>query len=157
MVEKKFYLTKEGLEKAKKDYEKLRQIKMAKTADESPQFLHSDDLDADYISFHNDLDLLDAKILDLETILHNFELIEGVPKDERNTVEIGAKVKIQVDGEEDEFTIVGAAEANPSLGKISYESPVGRALLGHKAGDEVAISSPTQTFYKIKNIKYSGA
>jgi transcription elongation factor GreA len=49
---------------------------------------------------------------------------------------------------------VGTLEANPALGKISNESPVGKALLGHKIGDEVLVSSPAKIAYKIKGIKY---
>ena len=64
------------------------------------------------------------------------------------------RVKIDVDGQKDEFVIVGTLEANPALGKISNESPVGKALLGHKIGDEVLVSSPAEIKYKIKNIKY---
>ena len=59
-----------------------------------------------------------------------------------------------MDGQKDEFVIVGTLEANPALGKISNESPVGKALLGHKIGDEVVVSSPMKTTYKIRNIKY---
>ena len=69
-------------------------------------------------------------------------------------VDLGAKVKIDIAGKKDEFMIVGTLEANPSLGKISNESPVGRALLGHKVGDEIVVSSPMKTTYKIKKIKY---
>ena len=67
---------------------------------------------------------------------------------------MGAKVRVDVEGQKGEFTIVGTLEANPAIGKISNESPVGRALLGHKIGDEVLVSSPVDIKYKIKNIKY---
>ncbi len=76
------------------------------------------------------------------------------PQEKKAFVGIGAKVKIDVAGKNDEFTIVGTLEANPQLGKISNESPVGMALLGHKVGDEVVILAPTKKVYKIKNIKY---
>ncbi len=55
----------------------------------------------------------------------------------------------------DEYEIVGTLEANPALGKISNESPVGRALLGHKVGEEVVVQSPLKIKYKILKIKYS--
>ena len=67
---------------------------------------------------------------------------------------MGAKVKIEVSGKKDEFIMVGTLEANPNLGKISNESPVGKALLGHKVGDQITISSPIQTTYIVKGIKY---
>ena len=81
-------------------------------------------------------------------------MIKNPAKDQRGIIGLGAKVKIDVDGQKDEFVIVGTLEANPALGKISNESPVGKALLGNKIGDEVIVSSPIKTTYKIKNIKY---
>ena len=72
----------------------------------------------------------------------------------QNIVNLGATVLVEVDGQNDEFMIVGSLEANPAIGKISNESPVGRMLLGHRVGDEVVVSSPIQTVYKIKKIKY---
>ena len=90
----------------------------------------------------------------LKNILEHHELIKKPAKDKRGVVGIGAKVKIDVDGQKDEFLLVGTLEANPALGKISNESPVGRALLGHKIGDEVIVNSPVKITYKIKNIKY---
>ena len=81
-------------------------------------------------------------------------MIKNPPKEKQVFVDMGAKVKIEVKGENDEFMIVGTLEANPNLGKISYESPVGKALLGHKIGDEIVIASPIKTVYKIKGIKY---
>ncbi len=82
----------------------------------------------------------------------NKRLIEQIEK--QIFVNLGAKVKIEVTGKNDEFMIVGTLEANPNLGMISNECPVGKALLGHKVGDEITISSPIKTTYKIKGIKY---
>lgn len=151
----RFYLTKEGLEKIKKEYEDLRAIKRSKTQGETPKFFHSDDLDPEYLSLQDDLGLLETKIADLEYIIKNAKLIKPPQKSKRNTVQLGAKILVDIDGAKDEFTIVGTLEANPSLGRISNESPVGKALLGHKIGDEVIVSSPIKTVYKIKKIKYS--
>ena len=81
-------------------------------------------------------------------------MIKIPAKERQGVIGLGAKVKIGVDGQKDEFVIVGTLEANPVLGKISNESPVGKALLGHKIGDEVFVSSPVKIVYKIKNIKY---
>jgi transcription elongation factor GreA len=81
-------------------------------------------------------------------------LIKIPAKDKQKIISLGAKVKIEVDGQRDEFTLVGTLEANPALGRISNESPVGKALLGHKVGEEVSVSSPIKTTYKIKSIKY---
>ncbi len=151
--EKKFYLTKEGLEKIKKEYEILKGLKAAKIKGEIPKIWESEDLNSEYLLFQEDLSLLETKINELENVLKNNEIIKTPSKDKQNVINLGAKILVEVDGEKDEFTIVGTLEANPSLGRISNESPVGKALIDHKTGDEVIISSPIKTTYKIKKIK----
>jgi transcription elongation factor GreA len=153
-AEKKFYLTKEGLEKIKKEYRDLKNLKLSKTRGEIPKIWHSEDINPEYLSFWEDLSFLETRIAELENILKNAKLIQPPPKEKQNVVNLGATVLVEVDGQNDEFTIVGTLEANPALGKISNESPVGRALLGHRTGDTVVISSPIQTIYKIKKIRY---
>ena len=154
MAEKKFYLTKEGLEKIKKEYQGLKNLKLSKTKGEIPKIWHSEDLNPEYLSFQEDLSFLETRLIELENILKNAELIQLPSKEKQNIINLGAQVIVEVDGQRDEFTLVGSLEANPSLGKISNESPVGQALLGHRIGDEVVVSSPIQTVYKIKKIKY---
>jgi len=155
MPGQRFYLTKEGLGKIKKEHQRLRAMKLLKTKGEIPKFLHSDDLNPEYFHFQEDVSRLDAEIADLKYILENSEIIKPPPKEKQDTIQLGVKVLIEIDGQEDEFSIVGTLEANPSLGKISNESPVGRALFGHKVGDEICISSPIKTHYRIKRIRYS--
>ena len=155
IIEKIYYLTKEGLEKIKAEYENLRRLRFGKTDGESPKILHSEDLDPEYLSFQEDLSFLETKISETETILKNAVLIKLPSKDKQNIVDLGAKVIVDIDGQADEFQIVGTLEANPALGRISNESPVGRALLGHRAGEAVMVNSPIQTVYQIKKIKYA--
>jgi transcription elongation factor GreA len=152
---KKIYLTKEGLEGLKKEYEILKQIRLAKTKGEAPKILESEDLNPEYLAFQEDLNFLETRIAELENVFENVELIGRPRKAEAKLINLGATVRVQVDGNKDEFTIVGTLEANPSLGKISDQSPVGRALLGHRVGDEVVVSSPVKTIYKIRKIKYN--
>lgn len=155
--EKKFYLTKEGLEGIKKECKDLKALKLAKTKGESPKVLHSEDLNPEYLAFREDLNFLEVRIFELENILKNTELIKPPKKEKQNTINLGATILVEIGGQNDEFILVGSLEANPSMGKISNESPVGKALLGHKTGDEVLISSPIKTIYKIKKIKYRTA
>jgi transcription elongation factor GreA len=143
------------LEGLKKEYEILKQIRLAKTKGEAPKILESEDLNPEYLAFQEDLNFLETRIAELENVFENVELIGRPKKAEAKLINLGATVRIQVDGNKDEFTIVGTLEANPSLGKISDQSPVGRALLGHRVGDEVVVSSPVKTIYKIKKIKYN--
>jgi len=152
--EKRYYLTKEGLAKIKKEYEELRQIKLSKAKGDVPRVLQSEDLNAEYLAFQEDMGFLDSKIVELEHILKNTEIIKNPNKEKQGSINLGATVLVDVNGQSDEFTIIGTLEANPALGKISNESPVGSALLGHKIGEEVAVSSPVKTIYKIKKIKY---
>ncbi len=155
MIEgKKIYLTKEGLERLKNEARNLGELKLLKTKNEVPKILQSEDLNPEYLSFQEDLSLFEARLADLEHIVKNAEIIQVPPKEKQNLISLGATVVVEVDGQEDEFEIVGSLEANPAIGKISNESPVGKALLGHKAGDEVVVSSPIKTVYKIKDIKY---
>lgn len=150
----KFYLTTQGLEKLKKEQESLKKLKFSKTNGETPKLLHSEDVNSEYLTFQEDIGLLDKRMAELENILKNVELIKAPPKAEQKAISLGAKVQVEIDGQNDEFEIVGTLEANPALGKISNESPVGRALMGHKAGDEFVVSSPIKISYKIKKIKY---
>jgi len=151
----KFYLTKKGLERIKKEYEELKNVKISKTKGEVPKILHSGDLNPEYLSFREDLSFLEVRIAELENILKNFELIKVPPKERQNIIDLGATVTLkEKDGQINEFMIVGTLEANPSEGKISSESPVGKALLGHKIGEEVLITSPIKVVYQIKKVKY---
>ncbi|MBI3631773.1 MAG: GreA/GreB family elongation factor [Candidatus Staskawiczbacteria bacterium] len=155
MEEKKFYLTKQKLKELEKEYEGLVVFERSKTTEEeAPKVLESEDLNPEFISFQEDMSFLRSRITELENILHNHELIKSPSKQNKNIIGLGAKVLVSIDGGKDEFVITGTLEANPSLGKISNESPVGRALMGHKVGEEVIVFSPIKTKYKIKKIKY---
>jgi len=152
---KKFYLTKEGLDKIRKEYQDLKKIKLAKTKGESPKIWHSEDLNPEYLSFQEDLSFLETRIAELEYILKNVELIKPPSRGKQDIVDLGATVTLEEsDGRINEFMIVGTLEANPSEGKISSESPVGKTLLGCRVGDEVTITSPIKVVYRIKKIKY---
>jgi transcription elongation factor GreA len=150
----KFYLTREGLEKLKKEYQELKKAKRAKLKNETPSIVPSQGIDSEYLTFQEDLNFLDSRIEELENILRNHQLIKPPPKKERQIINLGATVLVEVEGQIDELTIVGSVEANPTIGKISNESPVGKALLGHKIGDEVKVQSTIATIYKIKKIEY---
>ncbi len=154
MEEKKFYITKQKLKELQKEYQDSLDFLHLKTKSETPKVLESEDLNSEYSTLQEDLNFLRARIDELDNIFKNYELITIPPKGEQKVVGLGAKIIVTVDGEKDEFTIVGTIEANPSLGKISNESPVGRALLGRKVGEEVVISSPIKVFYKVKKISY---
>lgn len=152
--DKTFYLTKNGLKKLKAEYEKLKELKRTKTDEEAPSAFSSEELSAEFVSFRDDMDLFDVKFEEFECILKNYEIIKYPPKEERDKVCLGATVDVEVDGKKDEFVMVGTLEANPSKGRISNESPVGKAIIGLSAGEEAVISSPVRVVYKIKKVSY---
>ena len=155
MEGKTIYITKAKLQELKKEYDELMVLEKQRTVgQEAPKLFESEDMNPEFVSFQEDVGFLRSRIDELQNIIENHELIKNPGKDKQGVIAVGANVKIDVNGEKDEFMIVGTLEANPALGKISNESPVGKALLGHKIGDEVVIPSPVKTTYKIKGIKY---
>ena len=153
-VKKKYFLTKEGLEKIEEEYRRLKELWLKKIKGDIPRHFRLGEVDPEYLDFRQELEKLEITIAELEAILKNYEIIKPPPKSKRDTVFLGARVTIEVGGQIDEFMIVESIEADPFMGKISKESPVGRSLLGKKVGDEVVVNSQTALTYKIKKIKY---
>ncbi|MEK7542280.1 MAG: GreA/GreB family elongation factor [Patescibacteria group bacterium] len=138
----KFYVTKEGLKKVKAEYERLRDFKRQKTMGETPNLLHSEEPNPEYLAFQEDMSLLDSRIAEHENILQNAELIQKPPRGkEQHRVGLGATVTVDLGGEVDEFTIVGTLEAEPVQKKISNECPLGSGLLGAEVGDIVKVKT----------------
>lgn len=154
MDQGKFYLTKEGLEQIQREYKNLKEELAQKIEKEAFVVDANYESDCEYLTFLEDISLLEKRILELEEILRNYQLIQLPPKNKRDSVQIGATVLIEAEGKISEFTIVGPFEANPLLGKISYESPLGRALLNRKVGEEIKIQIGKTKIYKIKKITY---
>ncbi len=155
MKEKNFYLTRLGLKKIKNEYEELKQIKLAKTKGEAPAILHSEEVNPEFIALQEDLGLLDIKLSELENIIKNARLIKMPAKNERTAVGIGATVLVDINGKNQELTLVGTLEADPDRGWISNESPVGKVMLGKTTGDSVSPEGNGKTVYKIKKVFYN--
>lgn len=98
---------------------------------------------SEYDDAKNEQAKIEARIVELEAILKNVEIIKDI-KGAAKTVVVGVKVKVYDEefDEEDEYHIVGSTEADPVNNKISDESPVGKALIGHKVGDIVTVEAP---------------
>jgi transcription elongation GreA/GreB family factor len=75
LQDKKFYLTREGLSKIKKEFDELKKIRLAKTRGEVPRVLQSEDIDSEYLSFQEDMEMLESRLQELEMILKNYEMI----------------------------------------------------------------------------------
>ena len=83
-LEKKFYLTKDGLKKAKKEYQDLIELRKKKSKGEAPELLHSEELNPEYLSYLEDVELLDGRISELDNVLKNYEMISSPSKDKKN-------------------------------------------------------------------------
>ena len=145
MAERDVFLTLEGLKKLEKELDELKTVKRREIADRIKQALAFGDIseNSEYDQAKNEQGQLEERIAKLEMILRNAKLIddEDISTD---IVSIGSKVivkDLEYD-EEMEYTIVGSAEANPYEGKISNESPVGKALLGKKKEEIVEVRVP---------------
>jgi len=152
-----YYLTPAGLQKYKKEYERLKELKREKRIkmrESRDELWRPEDLNPDYEAVRGELGFIERKLKELEYIFKNVKLIRRT-KDIPKKVILGSTMIVEAGGKKEEFTLVGTLEANPSEGKISVDSPVGRALSGHKVGDEVVIESQIKVSYKILKIKSS--
>ncbi len=143
------YLTQEGYNKLQDDLEYLRTVRRKEVANRLREALEDGDAgidaDAECDAARNEQAFVEGRIREIETILSNAKMIED--NGNNDIVDVGAKVTIQEDGMDPEkYTIVGAVEANPHNGRISNESPLGRALIGHAAGDNVTVKAPNGEF-----------
>jgi len=147
------YLTPEGYKKLLEELEYLRTVKRQEVAQRLHDALaEGGDLieNAEYEAAKNEQAFVEGRIQELEYILANARIVEGGTSGE---VEIGSRVVVEYeDGTKETYTIVGAAEASPREGLISNESPLGQALLGKKAGEEVEVKAPTGSF-KVRILK----
>jgi len=143
MAQKKIHLTKQGLEKLEAELRQLTAVQRPEVAEKIKRAreVGGTENNAEYDDAKNEQAFVEGRILMLENILKNAEIIEATATP--GLVELGDKVLIQnQDGKIEQYTIVGSAEANPVDGKISNESPVGHALLGKKSGDKVEVNTP---------------
>lgn len=144
-MEKKIRLTVDGLKKYEEELETLKTKGRADIAEKIKVARGYGDLseNSEYDEAKNEQAKIEARIVELEVMLKNVEIIEDAKKASKSVV-IGSKVKIlDIEfNEECEYRIVGSAEADPASGLISDESPVGKALLGHKVGDTVIAEAP---------------
>jgi len=149
------FLTKEGFEKLQDELDYLRSAKRQEVADRLHEAMEGGELieNAEYEAAKNEQAFVEGRIQELEMLLATARVIEDNKRKKIDTIQVGATVTIQEDGfEEESYTIVGAAGANPREGKISNESPMGKVLLGHRVGDEVQVETPDGS-YKVRIVK----
>ena len=153
-MSEEYYLTPERLKELKSELEDLKINKRVEIAERLKRAKELGDLseNSEYMEAREAQGQLEQRIYELEEMIRNASLIKkGSGKD---VADIGSTVVVRKDGKESKFTIVGANEARPESGFISNESPLGRAFLGKKAGDEALVSAPIgELIYKIISIE----
>jgi transcription elongation factor GreA len=153
MNNKPAYLSKEGLAKLREELDEMVNVRRAEVASRIHEAKEHGDIteNAEYEDAKNEQAFIEGRIQSLSALIKNAVMIDE--NHSTTHVQIGSTVDVKSDGGREKFTIVGSAEADPRDGKISNESPVGRALLGHKKGDTVVVSVPAGDFsYKITGI-----
>jgi transcription elongation factor GreA len=141
------FLTQEGYNKLQDELDHLRTEKRQEIADRLHEALDGGELieNAEYEAAKNEQAFVEGRIKELEILLATARIIsEDLPHE---LIRVGITVTVQADGEEAEvYEIVGAAESDPMLGKISNESPLGKALMNHKVGEIVQVEAPSGAF-----------
>ncbi|HET8568250.1 MAG TPA: transcription elongation factor GreA [Candidatus Limnocylindria bacterium] len=142
MNEKPVPVTADGLRKMEAELEELKSVKRREVAERIHAAMQFGDFseNSELEQAKNDQAFLEGRILQLEQTIKHAVIIEQ--NGHSDVVEVGSTVKLQSDGETVEYVIVGSAEAKPAEGRISNESPVGKALLGHKKGDTIRVAAP---------------
>ncbi len=158
-MNKKTILTYQGLQALEEELSELKVVKRKEIAQKIKEAREQGDLseNAEYDAAKDEQRDIEARIEEIEKILKNAEVITEEEVD-TNKISVGCFVRL-LDCEEDEeleYNIVGSTEANSLRGKISNESPVGKALIGAKVGDEVTVETPVGAFtYKVLEIQTS--
>ncbi|MFA5966914.1 MAG: transcription elongation factor GreA [Patescibacteria group bacterium] len=142
MSHQELYVSRAGLEELKVELEKL----LGERKDITERIKEARELgdlseNAEYTEAKNKQSFVEGRIAEIETILKVAKVIDENNK-ANGRVSLGSHVKVKVAGDLREYNITGSNEASPILGKISNESPIGQALMGHKKGDVVEIATP---------------
>jgi transcription elongation factor GreA len=155
-MDKTVPLTREGHERLLRELEELRTVRRKEVADRihAAKELAATQNDAEYEDAKNAQAFVEGQIQELEAMLTNAVIIDEEQAHNAKNVQLGSRVTVlhEDDGREQHFTIVGPAEANPHEGRISHESPVGRALIGRRKNEKVEVSVPSG-IQKLKVLK----
>ncbi len=142
------FLTRDGYRKLQDELDYLRTYKRQEIAERLHEAMDGGELieNAEYEAAKNEQAFVEGRIKELEILLAMARVIDEAPP-AADVVQVGSTVTIQEEGlEPEQYTIVGAAEANPAAGRISNESPLGKSLLSRKVGEKVQVDAPAGTF-----------
>jgi transcription elongation factor GreA len=156
-VQKDVILTPEGLEKLKQEIEELQTTKRREVAERIKEAREFGDIteNSEYDDAKNEQGLLERRIGELQRRIRNVRVVDP-SQAEQDAVDLGTTVTLRAvaKGQERTFQIVGANESDPTSGKLSHASPVGRAVLKRKVGEKVTVSTPGgATEYEIVNVE----
>jgi transcription elongation factor GreA len=146
----RLYLTSEGAARLKVELEQLKGPARQEISARLRSAIQMGDLseNADYHKAKEDQGFLEGKIQELEYLLKHATIIENKDGGLREVVEVGARITVVEEGEPPEsYLLVGAKEADPRNGRISHVSPIGSALMGHRVGDRVEVTTPGGTLW----------
>ncbi|HTX79495.1 MAG TPA: transcription elongation factor GreA [Longilinea sp.] len=142
------FLTREGYQKLQDELDYLRSQKRQEIAVRLREAMEGGELieNAEYEAAKNEQAFVEGRIKELEVLLATARVISDTPA-AADMVQVGSTVTIKPeDGDKEVYTIVGAAEADPAKGRISNESPLGKALLGKKCGEKIQVDAPAGAF-----------
>jgi transcription elongation factor GreA len=141
-LEKPVYVSADGLKKIQAELDDLKASGRRRVAERIHAAMEFGDFteNSELEQAKNDQAFLEGRILTLEQMVKNAQIIDEKAK--HDTVEIGSHVMVEAEGSKEQYVIVGSAEAAPAEGRISNESPVGKALMGHRAGETVRLVVP---------------
>lgn len=145
MADEPALLTKAGYDRLIEELNTLKTVRRAEVAAliREAQELGPDQLDAQYEDAKNQQAFLEGRIAEIERTLENASIIDETAAQKSKTVQVGSHVTVKgTDGKSRKYQLVGPTEADPSQGRISHKSPVGRALIGAKRGETVKIQTP---------------
>lgn len=154
MKDEKIFLTAEGFAKIKAELDSLKNKKRPEVVERLALARSQGDLseNTEYAAAREELAFVDGRIEELEDIVGNASVIQKTG-DSYGNVGLGSKVTVKIDGRETLYEIVGEWEADPSQKKVSHSSPLGKALLGKKVGEEVEFEAPAgKVVFKIVKI-----
>jgi transcription elongation factor GreA len=146
---KKVPVTREGLERLKEELRELKEVRRPRVIAAIAEARSHGDLreNAAYDAARHDQAMIEKRIGDLEALLRSAVVVDDNKVRIGDTVQVGSTVVVVYEGDDEEetYTIVGAIEAKPALGRISNESPIGRALIGKRPGQVASVVTPGGT------------
>lgn len=144
MDNKPIPVTREGFERLTGELRELTEVKRPEIIVAVAEARSHGDLreNAAYDAARQDQAMIEKRIIELEGMLRNAEVLEDQGVNTTGVISVGSKVTVDFDGENEQYTLVGAIEAKPTAGLISTESPIGRALAGKKVGDTAVVETP---------------